>query len=219
MDFEQARTNMIRHQIRTWDVLDPAVLDAMAQVPREDYVPPHYRAFAFADMNIPLSHGQVMLKPMEEARILQALALQPTDTVLEIGTGSGYMTGLLAHLAKYIYSIEIFADFSTQAQSQLARHGIKNITLSVGDALANEGEQDFYDVIVITGSIPVPMLPEFFLQNLKPGGRLFIILGTEPVMEATLFTHRLTGEWTQEKLFETVVPALINAPQPPAFTF
>lgn len=217
MNIEQARTNMITQQLRTWEVLDENVLQTIDSTPREDFVPSDYKKLAFADMNIPLAHHQQMLTPKEEARLLQALNLQGTETVLEIGTGSGYMTALLAKMAKYVYSIDIFPDFTQQAQVKLASHNINNATLLTADAARGWEQQGPYDAIMITGALP--FLPESFRNSLKPGGRLVAILGHPPAMEATLIKRSERSTWSTEKLFETVVPLLQNAIQPSAFAF
>lgn len=217
MDIEQARRNMITQQVRTWGVLDQAVLDVMANTPRELFVPNIYRNLAFADITIPLGHEQIMFMPMEEARLLQALAVQSSDVVLEIGTGSGYLTALLAKLSKYVYSVDIFPDFCTEARLKLAAQKINNVKIANSDAALGWDEQMPYDVIVITGALP--FLPEQFRKNLKPGGRIFAILGNTPAMEATLLTYTLRGDWLEDMLFETVVPPLLNAPELVSFKF
>lgn len=217
MDTEQARTNMMTQQLQAWGVLDSHVLDVIAQVPREQFVPPAYQALAFADMSIPLAHHQAMLTPGEEARILQALNIQSTDSILEIGTGSGYITALLARLGRHVDSVDIFSDFSKEAQLKLAAQNINNVTLMTGDAASGWEEQVSYDVIVITGSLPY--LPNGFRDSLKIHGRLFAILGSAPAMEATLITRQYANDWQIEKLFETVVTPLINAKQLSEFTF
>jgi protein-L-isoaspartate(D-aspartate) O-methyltransferase len=216
MNPEQARFNMIEQQIRTWEVLDPVVLDLLHQVPREDFVPEHYKGLAFADLEIPLGHGQSMLSPKLEARMLQALALKPDDSVLEIGTGSGYMTALLAKLSHHVDSIEIIQEFSHRAAQKLSAHGISNITLEVGDG-ARSWDAKTYDVIVLTGS--VPLFPEDFLRQLNPGGRLLAVVGEGPAMEAILATCQEPGAYPRTTLFETSVPTLQNAPEPVRFAF
>lgn len=216
MNLEQARFNMIEQQIRTWEVLDPKVLELLHQVPREDFVPRNYVGLAFADLEIPLGHGQAMLSPKLEARMLQALALKPTDIVLEIGTGSGYMTALLAKLAQHVYSVERIQELSHAAARKLAEHNITNVTLEVGDG-AHRWDTGTYDVIVLTGS--VPMLPEDFQHQLKPGGRLLAVVGEAPAMEAILVTCVAPGMHRRTTLFETCIPALANAPQPERFHF
>jgi protein-L-isoaspartate(D-aspartate) O-methyltransferase len=216
MNLEQARFNMIEQQIRTWEVLDPVVLDLLHQVPREDFVPDAYKGLAFADLEIPLGHGQSMLSPKLEARMLQELDLKKTDTVLEIGTGSGYMTALLASLAQHVCSVEIVPEASRAAMQKLAAHGIINVTLEVGNAALNWGDGS-YDVIVLTGS--VPLLPEDFQHQLKPGGRLLAIVGEAPAMEAILVTCVSANVYRKVTLFETCIPALDHAPIPERFSF
>jgi len=216
MNLEQARFNMIEQQIRTWEVLDPTVLDLLHQVPREEFVPGNYRGLAFADLEIPLGHGQSMLSPKLEARLLQALDLKPTDTVLEIGTGSGYMTALLAKLSQHVDSVEIIQEFSQSAAQRLAAHGIGNITLEIGDG-ARSWDDKTYDAIVLTGS--VPLYPADFQHQLKPGGRMLAIVGEAPAMEAVLVTRQASSAYSRTTLFETCIPALVNAPQPERFSF
>lgn len=216
MNIEQARFNMIEQQIRTWEVLDQGVLDLLTQVPREEFVPPAFRKLAFADMNVPLAHGQVMMQPKLEARLVQSLDLQPQDTVLEIGTGSGYLTALLAKRARHVYSVDLYADFSAEARPKLSTHGIGNVTLETGDAAQGWAQHGPYDAIAVTGSLP--LFSEAFQRQLKTGGRLFMIVGGSPAMEALLITRLGKEQWLRESLFETDIPALINAPQPPAFT-
>jgi protein-L-isoaspartate(D-aspartate) O-methyltransferase len=216
MSFEQARFNMIEQQIRPWEVLDQRVLDVMAQTPREDFVPPPYRQLAFADVAIPLGHSQVMMIPKVEARMLQGLAVQATDRVLEVGTGSGFITACLARLGDSVVSVDIFPEFTQAARRKLQFHGISNVILHTGDAAQGWGEQ-YYDIIAITGSLPV--LPERWRQQLKIGGRLFVIVGESPVMEALLITRLSAHEWTTDSLFETELPPLLNITKPVVFEF
>jgi len=213
---EQARFNMIEQQIRTWEVLDPVVLELLNQVPREDFVPERYQGLAFADLEIPLGHGQFMLSPKLEARMLQALQISKSETVLEIGTGSGYMTALLAKMAKEVYSIERIAELSSNAAQKLVAHSISNVILEIGDG-ANRWSDGSYDVIVLTGS--VPMLPTAFEHQLNPGGRLLAVVGEAPVMEAMLITCISAGVYSRISLFETCIPQLVNAVQPQQFNF
>jgi protein-L-isoaspartate(D-aspartate) O-methyltransferase len=214
---EQARFNMIEQQIRPAEVLDQRVLNVIAEVPREDFVPAEYRELAFSDTNIPLANGQQMMRPIMEARLLQALNIQPGDKVLEIGTGSGYLTALLATLGSEVHSVEIDEQLLAQAQEKLAAHHIDNVTLSQGDAARGWDLGGPYDVIVVTGSLPI--LPDSFQRNLTQGGRLAVIVGQSPVMEAELITRISEDQWRTEYLFETDFPALLNAEQPQAFVF
>jgi protein-L-isoaspartate(D-aspartate) O-methyltransferase len=216
MDMEQARFNMIEQQIRPAEVLDPRVLEVVAQTPREDFVPEAYRELAFSDTNIPLG-GEVMMKPIMEARLLQALDIQPTDKILEIGTGSGYFTALLAKLGSHVHSVEIDPTLQAQAEAKLAAHNITNVSLVEGDGARGWDQDGPFDVIAITGSLP--LLPESFQQNLSIGGRMVVIVGQAPVMEAKLITRVADDQWATEDLFETELPALRNAEQPQAFVF
>jgi protein-L-isoaspartate(D-aspartate) O-methyltransferase len=207
---------MIEQQIRPWEVLDERVLEVLASTPREDFVPPRYRNLAFADVCIPLGHGQVMMRPNVEGRLLQALAIQPSDCILEVGTGSGYLSACLAKLGARVISVDIFPEFIREAQQKLKRQQINNVLLHSGDAVHGWGKQR-YDVIAITGSLPV--LPDQWGQQLNVGGRLFVIVGEPPIMEALLITRLSEGEWTQESLFDTEIPALLNASKPAVFEF
>lgn len=217
MDLEHARFNMIEQQIRTWHVLDETVLERLKSVRREDYVPPALRAMAFVDMELPLGDGQVMLPPRVEARIVQDLALRPGDKVLEIGTGTGYLTALLASFAQHVYSVEVDPALKSLAEDNLKRQGVSNVTLSVGDGAHGWDKNAPYDVIVLTGSVPV--LADAFKKQLNAGGRLFAIIGDAPVMSATLITRVGSDTFTERKLFETCTVALQHAPQPERFTF
>jgi protein-L-isoaspartate(D-aspartate) O-methyltransferase len=208
-ELEQARFNMIEQQIRPWDVLDQRVLDTMKMIPREDFVPEPYRSLAFADTNIPLGHNQVMMAPNVEGRLLQALAIQPEDTILEIGTGSGYLTACLARLGRHVTSIDIEPEFTAQAQARLAAQGISNVTLETADAAGGMERGKSFDVIAVTGSLPV--LQQQFHDNLNTGGRLFVICGQLPIMEALLITRVDASSWTRESLFETTIPPLLHA--------
>jgi len=215
MDFEQARHNMIEQQVRPWDVLDQRVLDVMTTLPREAFVPEQYRALAFADISIPLGQDQVMMSPKLEGRLLQALDIKPDDTVLEIGTGSGYLTACLASLGQHVTSWEIFPELSAAAKARLVEQDIGNVTLEVGDATREIADEARYDVIAVTGSVPV--LQQQFHANLKPGGRLFVITGKPPIMEALLITRLDADTWARESLFETSLPPLVNATEPLRF--
>jgi len=214
MNFELARTQMLGQQLRAWDVLDDRVLNALASVPRERFAPEEYRSLAFADTEIPLPHGQSMLAPKIEGRLLQALALEPVDEALEVGTGTGYLTAVMARLARRVVSIDIFPDFVERARAALAQREVGNVELVTGDALAFAPASRF-DAIAVTGS--VPKLDEHFIRMLKPGGRLFIVVGRPPVMEALLVTKAGDERYSSESLFETVLTPLVNAEQPEPF--
>lgn len=215
MDIEQARFNMIEQQVRTWEVLDQRVLDVMGNIPREDFVPEKYRSLAFADINVPLGHEQVMMAPKVEGRLLQALAIKPGDSVLEVGTGNGYLTACLARLGNHVTSIEIFPEFSATAGATLTEQGIHNVTLQQGDAANGIDSGTRYDVIAVTASVPVNR--EQFHGSLAIGGRLFLILGKPPIMEAVLVTRVDEEGWTRESLFETALPPLVNADESQRF--
>ena len=217
MNFEQARTNMVEQQIRTWEVLDQAVLDLLYVVPREDFVPGACRTLAFADMELPIGEGEKMMAPKIEARIVQALAPHKTERVLEVGTGSGYLTALLAHRAAHVHSVEIRPALAAFGRDNLARHGADNVTLETGDAARGWPTRAPYDVIVLTGSTPV--LPKALLEQLAPGGRLFAVVGEDPVMVARLTTCSAPGAFRSVELFDTLLAPLANAEQPPRFRF
>jgi len=217
MNLEETRFNMVAQQIRTWNVLDDSVLDLLYKIRREEFVLPANRAMAFVDMETPLGHGQVMLAPKMEARILQELHVQKTDKILEVGSGSGYLTALLAEKGAHVYSVEIVPELKAMAENNLRTHGITNVTIEQGDAAQGWSKHEPYDVIVLTASTPV--LPETFLKSLNPGGRLFAIVGEDPVMEALLINCTAPGEFKTTKLFETCTAPFINALQPARFTF
>ncbi len=217
MDIERARFNMVEQQIRPWEVLDPVVLDLLMRLHREDFVPEQHRALAFADLEIPLGHGECMLAPKLEARMLQELGVQHSDSILEVGTGSGYMTALLASLGRHVYSVDIMPDFTRTAAARLAAHSIGNVTLETGDAARGWDKHGPYDVIVLTGSVPV--LPESFQQSLNPGGRLLPVVGTAPAMQARLITCTGNGACNAVTLFETCTTPLKNALQLQRFVF
>ena len=216
MDVEKARFNMVEQQIRPWDVLDGRVLDLVARIPREHYVPERYADLAFADINVPIGDDQTMLEPKLQARILQLLDIQPDQQILEIGTGTGYLTACLAELADFVVSIEINKDLSTQAGHNLAADDHENVSLRVADAMADDWHIDQqFDGIVITGSLP--QMDERFHSLLKVGGKLFMVVGEAPGMEALLITRVGENEWSCESLFETELAPLINATPPSHF--
>jgi protein-L-isoaspartate(D-aspartate) O-methyltransferase len=216
MDIEQARFNMVEQQIRTWEVLDQDVLDLLFTVRREEFVPAPYRMLAFADLEIPLPGGQRMWAPKMEARVVQELKVKPRESVLEIGTGSGYLTALLASQGARVVSVEIDPQLSADAKPKLARAGIAAVELAVGDGARGWGTAT-YDAIVLTGSTPV--LPDGFVKQLKAGGRVFAIVGEAPVMTAKLVHWVAPGSITTQDLFETVIDPLKNAATPSRFEF
>lgn len=216
MNIEQARTQMIEQQVRAWEVLDDRVLDILRALPRENFVPHRHRNLAFADANIPLPHGQWMMTPKVEGRVLQAVDSAPSDAILEIGTGSGFLTACLAKLGGKVLSVDLYPDLTEQAGARLKQLNIQNVTLESWDATKEEIPRRF-DVIVLTGSLPE--YDERFQNALKLGGRLFITVGSEPVMDALLVTRITDTEWTREVVFETVLPPLANAVRTERFVF
>ena len=217
MNIEQARFNMIEQQIRTWEVLDPEVLDLLSRVKREDFVPAEHASLAFADLEIPLGHGEAMMQPKVEARILQDLAIQAHENVYEVGTGSGYLTALLAKRARHVTSVEIRGELRARAREALGRAAIANVTLLEGDGARAPLAESAFDVIVLTGSTPI--LPQAFLDRLTPGGRLFAVVGDAPVMKAIVVRQPVAGAFQHAELFETMLKPLVNAAQPARFRF
>lgn len=211
-----ARRQMVDQQIRTWEVLDPRVLDVLSVVPREAFVPAAYRELAFADTPIPIGFGQSMLAPMLQGRILQALELNPNDSVLEVGTGTGYLTACLSLLARTTRSIEVRAEFTAAAAANLRAIPGAAVAFETRDAFGQESLGE-YDVIAVTGSMPV--YDGRFEQALRIGGRLFAVVGVAPVMDAILVRRVASDEWIRESLFETVIEPLINAAAPQGFIF
>ena len=216
IDYAQARQTMVESQVRTWDVLDPRVLDTLSRVRREDFVPAAYRALAFADLGLPLGHGEVMMKPVVEGRLLQALALGADDEVLEIGTGSGFLTACLAALARRVTSVDVRSDFVQAAQARLLTAGLGHVALEVAEAVHAFAPGRSFDAIAVTGA--VHSIPARFLDWLRPGGRLFAIRGESPAMQAVLVRHAGDGRFSEESLFETDLPYLAHAAPPPRFT-
>lgn len=217
MNPERARSNMIQQQIRPWEVIDQGVLDLLHIVRREEFVPAAYRALAFADTEIPLGHGASMLAPKIEAHALQALKIRKTDKVLEIGTGSGYMAALLAAHAAHVHTVEIVADLADAARTALRRQDVVNVTVATGDAAQGWSTEAPYDVIMVSGGLP--LLPQTLLDQLKVGGRLLAFVGEAPVMEMQRVTRTAEKTFDCVNLFETVVPPLVNAVQPARFSF
>lgn len=214
---ETARFNMIEQQIRTWEVLDPTVLQLLNDIPREQFVPAAYQGLAFADLEIPIGHGQLMLSPKLEGRLLQALSIKNSDHVLHIGTGTGYLTALLAKLAKDVIAVEIEPALSALAAQHLKAQQIQNVTLEVGDAAHGWSQQAPYDVIVFGASSPVE--PANVRQQLAIGGRMLIVLGSAPVMRATLIQRISEHGFREDVLFETCIAPLINATKAQPFQF
>lgn len=216
MNFERARFNMVEQQVRPWEVLDGRVLDALTEVHRENFVPEQYRQLAFADLAIPLGLGEAMMKPVVEGRLLQALMVQPEDEVLEIGTGSGFVSACLARLARQVVSIEIHAVLAEGARARLAAAGIGNCQIHAQDVFEYRPTQTF-DAIAVTGALAT--LPQDWIRWLKPGGRMFVIVGESPAMQALLLTRQSPDYTEQRVLFETDLAYLQGAAPQPRFTF
>lgn len=208
MDVESSRAKMIGQQVRAWDVLNAAVLEVLGTVPREHFVPSRYRKLAFSEFQVPLGHGEAMMEPKVEGRVLQALALRSNDRVLEVGTGSGFLTACLARLATSVESHEILPDLAQQARKRLETLGIRNATVSERDASRLSAELGRFDAIAVTGSLPAH--EPSFQQHLTVGGRLFVVVGRSPLMEALLVTRVDETAFTRETLFETDLAPLRN---------
>jgi protein-L-isoaspartate(D-aspartate) O-methyltransferase len=217
MNLEQARFNMIEQQIRPWDVLDAEVLHLLSVVKREDFVPLAHKALAFADMEIPLGHGQCMLAPRVEARMLQDAAVQKHEKVLEIGAGSGYMAALLAHRAQRVISLEINPELAKLARTNLQKAGIHNAEVRQFDGAKGAPAEGPFDVIMLSGS--VAEVPQTLLAHLKVGGRLLAIVGDEPVMRATIVTRTSETDFKTSQPWDTVAPRLLNFAEPSRFQF
>ncbi len=217
MNIEQARQNMVENQVRPWEVLDARVLEVIRRVHREDFVATGHRQLAFADLCLPIGHGEVMMKPVVEGRLLQALDLHPGDRVLEIGTGSGFLTACLASMSAHVTSVDIHADFSAAASERLLAAGIGNVELITGEAVVDWQPQAQFDALVVTGA--VAEIPPRWLAWLKPGGRALIVHGQSPAQQATLLTHEGAGRYREETLFETDLPYLSHAEPSARFTF
>ena len=219
MNLDQARLNMVEQQIRPWEVLDPAVLQLLGDLPRDAFVPDAYRNLAYADTQIPLAEGQFMMPPREEARMVQSLLLGRRDTVLEIGTGSGYVTTLLSRLSRHVTSVDLFETLTGPASARLEAHAAHNVTVHVGDALHGWDGNAPYDAIAVTGSVQslTANSASKLASQLKVGGRMFVIVGEDPIMEARLITRAGEHQWNTESLFETVVAPLVGAEAPTPF--
>ena len=214
LDFAKAREAMVEQQVRPWDVLDTRVLEVLAQLPREAFVPEAYRALAYADLALPLDHGQAMLKPVVEGRILQALGLRPGDSVLEVGTGSGYLTACLGRLAREVVSLELYPDLADAARARLAAHGLDgNVRVETADALQVQTDRRF-DAVCVSGAVDA--IPPLFLEWLAPGGRLFVVQGRAPAMSAVLVRNEVNARRI-DSLFETELPYLVGAAPAPEF--
>lgn len=218
MNPEQARFNMIEQQIRTWDVLDLALLDALHDVPREDFVADLQRNLAFAEIQLPIGHDQVMLRPLVEARLIQSLALTPNDQALEIGTGSGYMCAVMAQLAARVHTVEIYADFVNSARERLTEHDIRNVRCHEADGGQGWASgEEYYDAILLTGS--VPEVPANYKDRLKIGGRLVAVVGSAPATEAQILTRLDDDSWQTSSAFDVQIPRLLNVDPPKVFSF
>ena len=217
MNMQSARDQMVRQQVRAWDVLDLRALEVLEALAREQFVPERYRKLAYADMQIPLAHGEVMMAPKVEGRMLQALDPQRHESALEIGSGSGFVTACLAKLAGEVLSLDIYADFTAGASRTLSALGVRNVRLETCDATRPDSLAQRFDVIAVTGSLPA--YEARYAEHLNVGGRLFVIVGQPPVMEALLVTRVAEDAWARESLFETVLPSLVNAAVPASFRF
>lgn len=215
MDYSKARELMVEQQVRPWDVLDPRVLDVLATLPREAFVPAAHRTLAYGDMTLPLAHGEFMMKPVVEGRTLQALALDPGDDVLEIGTGSGFLTACLGRLVREVLSLERHADLADGARDVLGKQGIDNAQVINADAFEWTTDRRF-SAICVTGAVTT--IPQRFIDWLAPEGRLFVVRGRSPVMEAVLLRNDVNAARIQS-LFETDLPYLAGAAPAPAFQF
>jgi len=216
MNTEFARRQMVDQQVRAWEVLNAGILNVLKTVPREQFVPTGFEALAFADTEIPIGHGQTMMTPTMEGRVLQALDIGPSDSVLEIGTGTGFLSACLARLAEKVTSIDIDEDMLKTAAANLEDSGIINVELLAMDA-TEELPDETFDAIAVTGSIQNSN-PRFVMA-LKPGGRLFVVVGDAPAMEARMITRTGDNDWQTESLFETELAPLVNGCKPPQFLF
>lgn len=215
MNYERARHNMVEQQVRTWEVLDPTVLTVLGQIPREEFVPHRHRKLAYADVMLPLAYDEVMMKPVVEGRLLQGLDVQSSDEILEIGTGSGYLTACLAALGYSVLSIDQHEAFCNNAAEKLTSLGINNVSFETADVMSEWSPHKAYDVVAVTGSLFE--VPERIKNWIAVGGRLFVIEGSSPAMEAKVITRIEDEQWRVESLFETDLPALTGAEAPEQF--
>lgn len=218
MDIQEARNQMVQQQLRTWHVLDLRTLAVFEGLPRDKFVPEAYRNLAYADLRLPLPHGECMMMPMEEGRVLQALDPQPQESVLEIGTGTGYLAACFAKRAREVLSVDIHPDFIENAGKTLKALGFRNIKLETRDGTKLDWlDQQRFDVIAVTASLP--QFDQAYAERLNVGGRLFVVVGQSPVMEALIVTRTAEQAWSRVSLFETDLPPLKNAAAPRRFTF
>jgi len=216
---DSTRFNMVRQQIQPWNVVDDRVLSVMADIPREQFVPAAYRNLAYADMDVPIGEGQTMLAPKVVAHLLQALDIRTDDKILEIGTGTGYVTACLSRLGGWVVSVELHAGLAEQAQTVLQALGLRRLEMRVGDGLEGPVAEGPFDMIAVTGSLPNTESLEILEKQLSPDGRLFTVIGEEPVMEALIVTRVTDQDFRRQSLFETCVPALEKIPVPERFVF
>ena len=217
MNFEQARLNMVEQQIRPWEALDQRVLDVILESPRDAFVPQDYQGIAYSDTRIPIGHGETMMSPKVEGRLLQALDIQAHERGLEIGTGTGYLTSLLAKFASHVTSVDIYEDFTEQARQRLALHGANNVDLLTDNGCDGMPSAGPYDFIAVTGAMATanPVLRE----QLAIGGRLFVVVGKSPIMEAQLIERSSENVFAEDTLFETDLKCLVGAEAPAEFSF
>jgi len=215
IDYAKARETMVEQQVRPWDVLDVRVLEVLSELPREAFVPAAHRTLAYMDIELPIGHGQTMMKPVLEGRMLQALALQPGDDVLEIGTGSGFISACLGRLARDVVSLELHADLADAARARLLEQGANNVRVETADVFSWHGDRQF-DAICVTGA--VAQVPPRFTEWLRPGGRMFIVHGVSPAMDAAVLQRNVNGAHL-ESLLETDLAYLVGAAPIPAFKF